>query len=218
MKIAIDGPAGAGKSTIAKLVADELGINYIDTGAMYRAMALGMIGAGVDISDREAVDAALDDIEIAVEYEDGVQKVFVNGEDVTGRIRTPEISKGASAVAVVPSVRLKLVDVQRNIAGRYDVIMDGRDIGTYVLPDADKKLYITASSRERARRRLKDMEDAGIAQTIDEIESEIVARDRQDMEREFAPLRQAEDAILIDTTDMTVEEVINCVKALIKEV
>ena len=153
-----------------------------------------------------------------MEYQDGQQKVFVNGDDVTGKIRTPEISAGASAVAVEPEVRLKLVDIQRRLAEKYDVIMDGRDIGTYVLPDADLKLFITASPRARALRRLKDFNEAGIAQTVEEIEADIMKRDRQDSEREFAPLRQAEDAILMDTTEMTVEQVIAAVKSKIREV
>lgn len=218
MKIAVDGPAGAGKSTVAKLVAREMNINYIDTGAMYRAVAYGMIDAGIDISDRLAVRNAVKDVDVSVEYQDGQQKVFVNGDDVTGKIRTPEISAGASAVAVEPEVRLKLVDIQRRLAEKYDVIMDGRDIGTYVLPDADLKLFITASPRARALRRLKDFNEAGIAQTVEEIEADIMKRDKQDSEREFAPLRQAEDAILMDTTEMTVEQVIAAVKSKIREV
>lgn len=218
MKIAVDGPAGAGKSTVAKLVAREMNINYIDTGAMYRAVAYGMIDAGIDISDRLAVRNAVKDVDVSVEYQDGQQKVFVNGDDVTGKIRTPEISAGASAVAVEPEVRLKLVDIQRRLAEKYDVIMDGRDIGTYVLPDADLKLFITASPSARALRRLKDFNEAGIAQTVEEIEADIMKRDRQDSEREFAPLRQAEDAILMDTTEMTVEQVIAAVKSKIREV
>ncbi len=218
MKIAVDGPAGAGKSTVAKLVAKEMNINYIDTGAMYRAVAYGMIDAGIDVSDRLAVRNAVKDVDVSVEYQDGQQKVFVNGDDVTGKIRTPEISAGASAVAVEPEVRLKLVDIQRRLAEKYDVIMDGRDIGTYVLPDADLKLFITASPRARALRRLKDFNEAGIAQTVEEIEADIMKRDRQDSEREFAPLRQAEDAILMDTTEMTVEQVIAAVKSKIREV
>ena len=218
MKIAVDGPAGAGKSTVAKLVAKEMNINYIDTGAMYRAVAYGMIDAGIDVSDRLAVRNAVKDVDVSVEYQDGQQKVFVNGDDVTGKIRTPEISAGASAVAVEPEVRLKLVDIQRRLAEKYDGIMDGRDIGTYVLPDADLKLFITASPRARALRRLKDFNEAGIAQTVEEIEADIMKRDRQDSEREFAPLRQAEDAILKDTTEMTVEQVIAAVKSKIREV
>ena len=218
MKIAVDGPAGAGKSTVAKLVAREMNINYIDTGAMYRAVAYGMIDAGIDVSDRLAVRNAVKDVDVSVEYQDGQQKVFVNGDDVTGKIRTPEISAGASAVAVEPEVRLKLVDIQRRLAEKYDVIMDGRDIGTYVLPDADLKLFITASPRARALRRLKDFNEAGIAQTVEEIEADIMKRDRQDSEREFAPLRQAEDAILMDTTEMTVEQVIAAVKSKIRAV
>lgn len=218
MKIAIDGPAGAGKSTIAKLVAKEMDMNYIDTGAMYRAVACAMIAAGIDVANQAAVRQAVDEIDVAVEYENGVQKVFVNGEDVTDRIRTPEISAGASAVAVVPEVRLKLVDLQRGLAEKYDVIMDGRDIGTYVLPDAELKLFLTASPRARALRRMKDFREAGIAQSLEEIEADIVKRDKQDSEREFAPLRQAEDAVLLDTTEMTVEEVIAAVKKKISEV
>lgn len=209
MKIAIDGPAGAGKSTVAKAVAAKLHINYLDTGAMYRAAAYAMIGQGIEPDDAARVVPALDTLDMAIEYENGTQKVLVNGQDATPFLRTSRISKGASDIAVIPQVRLKLVEIQRMVANRYDVVMDGRDIGTYVLPDADKKYFVTASARERARRRYEEILASGEQADIDTIEQEIIARDKTDSTREFAPLRQAEDAILVDTTSMDKEQVID---------
>ncbi|MBQ4289001.1 MAG: (d)CMP kinase [Clostridia bacterium] len=217
-QIAIDGPAGAGKSTVAKALSERLNINYMDTGAMYRTVALGMIRKGVDLSDREQILSVLDDLHIEVVYENRVQKVLLNGEDVSGSIRTPEVSMGASTVAVVPEVRIKLVELQRETAERFDIVMDGRDIGTYVLPDAKVKFYITASSRERARRRARDLDAQGIAYDLDELEKEIIKRDEQDMNREFAPLKVAEDAIYLDTSNMSIEEVIDFTAGKVREI
>ncbi len=215
-QIAIDGPAGAGKSTVAKALSERLNINYMDTGAMYRTVALGLIRMDVDLKDCEAVRNHLPELDIQVVYENRVQKVLLNGEDVSSLIRTPEVSMGASTVAVIPEVRIRLVELQRETASRFDVVMDGRDIGTYVLPDSPVKFYITASSRERARRRAKDLDAQGIGYDLDELEKEIIRRDEQDMNREFAPLKVAEDAVYIDTTEMSIEEVVDltCRKVL----
>lgn len=208
MKIAIDGPAGAGKSTVAKEVSKRLGYNYLDTGAMYRAAAYYMLEKGIDLKDTEAIEEALPGMDMNIFYNDGVQHVTVNGEDVTSFIRTDEISNGASAIGTDRGVRVCLVDLQRKIADKYDIVMDGRDIGTYVLPKADFKFYLTADASERAKRRyLQNGKNNTL--TLAEIEEEIKKRDYNDMHRKFAPLRRAEDAILIDTTALTAEETIN---------
>jgi len=212
MKIAIDGPAGAGKSTVAKAISKELHVNYLDTGAMYRAAALYMLERGIDIADHGAVAAELPGLEMEIRYENGTQRVMVGGEDVTERLRTPEVTKGSSDIAVIPQVRLKLVDLQRQVAREYDVVMDGRDIGTYVLPDAEFKFYITASPAQRAQRRYLEMKDTNKGITVEQIEQDIIARDQTDSSREFAPLRQAEDAVLVDTTHMDADAVIALVK------
>ncbi len=214
-KIAMDGPAGAGKSTVAKAVAQRLGFNYLDTGAMYRAAAYAMMERGVDVRDAQAVQERLPEIQMQIKYENGAQSVWINGQDVTAFLRTPQISRGASDIAVIPAVRLMLVELQREVARQYDIVMDGRDIGTYVLPDAEVKLFITASSRERARRRCLELRQSGQQAEQDEIEREIIARDETDSTREFAPLRQAEDAILVDTTQMDAQQVIEYVCQLI---
>lgn len=211
MKIAIDGPAGAGKSTVAKAIAQKLNINYLDTGAMYRAAAYAMLEKGIEPSDTAAVLPALKDLNMEIVYENRAQKVLADGIDVTPFIRTERISKGASDIAVIPEVRHKLVEIQRCVSQNYDIVMDGRDIGTYVLPDADFKFFITASSGERARRRFLEIHDKFPDVTIDQIEKDIIARDKTDSSREFAPLRQAEDAILVDTTNMGRDEVIQFV-------
>ena len=207
--IAIDGPAGAGKSTIAKQIAKRLGFIYVDTGAMYRAMALYFLRRQIDASDNENIEKHCDGINITIEYMDGEQIVLLNGENVNGLIRTEEVGNMASAVSVNKTVRLKLVELQRQLARKNNVIMDGRDIGTYVLPDADLKIYLTASSKVRAMRRYKELKEKGIEADITIIEQDIIERDRRDMNREFAPLRQAEDAVYLDSSDMTIDEVVD---------
>ena len=211
IQIAIDGPAGAGKSTVAKEVAKRLGIHYLDTGAMYRAMAVAVLEQGIDICEHEKVQQALEKIEISVVYTKKGQRVLANGVDLTDKIRTPQATKGSSDIAVIPAVRLALVAIQRDVAKRYDIIMDGRDIGTYVLPKAKAKFFITASVQERAKRRYLELKAGGQERPIEQLEAEIAARDKTDSEREFAPLRQAEDAILVDTTHMSIEEVVRFV-------
>ena len=211
IQIAIDGPAGAGKSTVAKEVAKRLGIHYLDTGAMYRAMAVAVLEQGIDICEHEKVQQALEKIEISVVYTQKGQRVLANGLDLTDKIRTPQATKGSSDIAVIPAVRLALVEIQRDVAKRYDIIMDGRDIGTYVLPKAKAKFFITASVQERAKRRYMELKAGGQERPIEQLEAEIAARDKTDSEREFAPLRQAEDAILVDTTHMSIEEVVRFV-------
>lgn len=211
IQIAIDGPAGAGKSTVAKEVAKRLGIHYLDTGAMYRAMAVAVLEQGIDICEHEKVQQALEKIEISVVYTQKGQRVLANGVDLTDKIRTPQATKGSSDIAVIPAVRLALVEIQRDVAKRYDIIMDGRDIGTYVLPKAKAKFFITASVQERAKRRYLELKAGGQERPIEQLEAEIAARDKTDSEREFAPLRQAEDAILVDTTHMGIEEVVRFV-------
>ena len=218
IQIAIDGPAGAGKSTVAKQVAVRLSINYLDTGAMYRAMAVAVQRQGIDIAEHEQVKRALEHIDISVRYTDKGQRVLANGEDLTDFIRTPEATKGSSDIAVIPAVRIKLVAIQRQVAEQYDIVMDGRDIGTYVLPDAKAKFFVTASVAERAKRRFLELQATGAERPLAQLEAEIAARDKTDSEREFAPLRQAADAILVDTTNMGIAEVVDFVIAKIKEV
>ncbi len=207
--IAIDGPAGAGKSTIAKQIAKKLNFIYVDTGAMYRAMAFYMIQENIKKEEYEKIEAACEKVDITITYQDGEQQVILNGENVTGQIRTEEVGKMASSVAVNKKVRLKLVDLQQKLAKSADVIMDGRDIGTYVLKDAQVKIYLTASSTTRAQRRFLELKEKGIPCNLDDIEADIIARDKQDMEREFAPLCQAKDAILLDSSDMNIDQVVN---------
>ncbi len=209
--IAIDGPAGAGKSTIARETARRLGFIYVDTGAMYRAMALFLLRQGLDPKDQQAVEAACTQAQISLAYEDGAQQVILNGENVTGLIRTEEVGNMASATSVYVPVREKLVQLQKELAARENVIMDGRDIGTCVLPDAPVKIYLTASVRVRAMRRFKELQGKGISCSLKEIEKDIQARDEQDMNRELSPLRQAPDAVLIDSSAMTIEEVISAI-------
>lgn len=217
--IAIDGPAGSGKSTIAKRISKDLNIVYLDTGAMYRSFALYAIRQEVDTSDWAALEALLPTFQLDIRYENGEQKMFLNGDEVTGLIRTNEVSKGASAVAVVPAVRLKLVDLQREIAKGTSVVMDGRDIGTYVLPNADLKIFLVATAEERARRRCKELAERGdTSLTEAQILEDIIKRDKNDSERAFAPLRQAEDAVLLDTTKLTIEEVLAEIRNLIAKV
>ena len=217
MKVAIDGPAGAGKSSIAKAVSKQLGFVYIDTGAMYRAVAVYAIENGIEIKEENFTQQVLDKIEIELAYEDGTQKIFLCGKDVSERIREADVSIGASNVAVIPAVRLKLVDLQRKLAEKTSVIMDGRDIGTYVLPDAEVKIYLTATSDVRAKRRLLEMQKKGMEAEFETVKRDIEYRDKNDSEREFAPLRQAEDAVLVDSSDMTIEQVINRIIGIIEE-
>lgn len=216
ISVAIDGPAGAGKSSISKTVAKNLGMVYIDTGAMYRASALYAINNEVPMEEDE-LKKVLDDINIDIKYSEEGQIIFLNGEDVSKKIREPEVSLGASAIATVPAVRLKLVELQRELAKKGNVIMDGRDIGTYVLPDATLKIYLTASVEERARRRCLEEAEKGMKSDINQVMADIQKRDVNDMNREFAPLKQAEDAILVDSTDMSFDEVVEKITGLIKE-
>ena len=205
--IAIDGPAGAGKSTIAKKAAAKLGFIYVDTGAMYRAMALYFLRKGIDRGDEKTIEAACGEITISLEYREGVQKVFLNGEDVSGLIRTEEVSAMTSAVSVYSAVRQKLLELQRELARSENVIMDGRDIGTCVLPCAQTKIYLTAGSRVRAERRFKELEEKGEMCNLEEIEQDIIERDYRDMHRDIAPLKQAKDAVYIDSSRMSIDQV-----------
>ncbi len=215
--IAIDGPAGAGKSTIAKIVAKKLEFIYVDTGAMYRAMALFMLRQAILTDDQESISQAGNLVDITIEYINGEQQVVLNGENVTGLIRTEEIGRMASTVAKYNAVRTKMVELQKNLASSSNVIMDGRDIGTVVLPDADLKVYLTASSKVRALRRFKELVGKGIPCDIKEIEADIISRDNQDMNREISPLRQAENSVLVDSSNMTIDEVIDKIIELFKE-
>ena len=205
--IAIDGPAGAGKSTIAKAVAKKMGLIYVDTGAMYRAMALHMLKKGINIEETSAVIAECVNPDITIKYEEGVQVVYLNGENVNAFLRTEEVGNAASKTSVLMPVRVRLVELQQKLAAESDCIMDGRDIGTCVLPNADVKIYLTASSAVRAKRRYDELTAKGEACDIAEIQRIIEERDYRDMNREASPLKQAEDAILVDTSDMTIEEV-----------
>lgn len=207
--IAIDGPAGAGKSTIARKVAEKLSFIYVDTGAMYRSMALYFIRHDIAAQDEEKIVAACPDIDVSIAYQDGEQQVILNGENVNGLIRTEQVSMMTSDTSKYPVVREKLLSLQRGLAEKENVIMDGRDIGTCVLPNADVKIYLTASAAERARRRYKEQTERGVDCDIKEIERDIIARDEQDMNREVAPLRQAEDAVLVDSSDMTIDQVVD---------
>ena len=215
--IAIDGPAGAGKSTIAKEVAKRLGFIYVDTGAMYRSMALYFLRNGSAASDEEKIGEACKDIDVSLAYENGEQQVLLNGENVNAFIRTEEVSMMTSDTSKYKKVREKLLDLQRNLAKTQNVIMDGRDIGTCVLPDAPLKIYLTASSKERARRRYKEQQERGIECDFEQIEKDIIARDKQDMNRAVAPLKKADDAVVVDASDMTIEEVVRKFMDLYKE-
>lgn len=205
--VAIDGPAGAGKSTVAQLAAKELGYTYIDTGAMYRAVAWKVLQQGGEVTD-EKILAVVPDIDVDLSYENGKTTVRVDGQDVTSEIRTPEVSHIVSKVAALGPVREKMVDLQRKMAERGGVLMDGRDIATNVLPGADVKIYLTASIAERANRRYKELREKGLAVDLADIEHDIAARDKADMEREISPLVQADDATFLDTTGMTIPEVV----------
>lgn len=213
--IAIDGPAGAGKSTIAKKIAKKLGYIYVDTGAMYRAMALYLIRENIAPSETDKISEKCTEADISIGYENGEQVVYLNGENVNGLIRTEEVGNMASASSPNPDVRKKLVELQQKLAQNADVVMDGRDIGTCVLPHAQVKVYLTADSRVRAERRYKELCDKGVVCDLDTIEKDIIERDHQDMTREISPLMQAEDATLIDSSHMTVDEAVDAVISLI---
>ena len=216
--IAIDGPAGAGKSSIAKALSKRLGYIYIDTGAMYRAVALFFLENNVADGTDSRIESLLDKLEISIKYEDGAQKVILNGEDVTDKLRLEEIGKLASKFSAIGSVREKLVALQRKLAQKENVVMDGRDIGTVVLPNADLKIYLSASSKVRAKRRYLELLEKGHTDLdINEIEDEIIKRDEADMNREISPLKQADDAYYLDSSDMTLEEVVSKILSMVKE-
>lgn len=216
--IAIDGPAGAGKSTIAKKVAKELDFIYIDTGAMYRAMAVYFIRKGIRSREEEKIKKACEEVTIRIAYVNGEQQVLLNEENITSLLRTEEVGKMASASSVYPVVRLKLVELQRQLAKKENVIMDGREIGTFVLPDADIKIYLTASSEARANRRYLELTEKGQACTLESIKADIEERDYRDMNREFAPLKKAEDAIIVDSSNLTIEEVTDTIIGICKNI
>lgn len=216
--IAIDGPAGAGKSSIAKALSKRLGYIYIDTGAMYRAVALFFVENNVSDGTDSRIESLLEKLEISIKYEDGAQKVILNGEDVTDKLRLEEIGKLASKFSAIGSVREKLVALQRKLAQKENVVMDGRDIGTVVLTNADLKIYLSASSKVRAKRRYLELLEKGHTDLdINEIEDEIIKRDEADMNREISPLKQADDAYYLDSSDMTLEEVVSKILSMVKE-
>lgn len=215
--IAIDGPAGAGKSTIAKMAAKKLDFIYVDTGAMYRAMALYFLRREIDAKDEKKIAEACEHINVTIAYQEGEQQVLLNGENVNAFIRTEEVSMMTSNTSKYPAVREKLLYLQRELAAANNVIMDGRDIGTCVLPDAELKIYLTASASQRAKRRYLEQKERGVESDLAQIERDIIARDEQDMNREIAPLKQAEDAIYLDTSDMTIEEVVTKIVSLVQK-
>ncbi|MBQ4149612.1 MAG: (d)CMP kinase [Clostridium sp.] len=217
VNIAIDGPAGAGKSSIAKMLASTMNYIYVDTGAMYRTLAVYFLEHDIDGDDEAAVVAALPDIDVSLEYENGTQQIFLNGENVTSRIRTPEVTDMASRTSAYAKVREKMVDLQRKIAAKNNVVMDGRDIGTVVLPDAGVKIFLTATTEVRANRRYLQMLEAGQKADLEEIRKDMEERDYRDSHRENSPLKQAEDAVYLDTSDMTKEEVITFIRKLAEE-
>lgn len=217
INIAIDGPAGAGKSTIAKKLAQELGYVYVDTGAMYRAMAYYFLQQGIDKTDEAAINAAVDGADVTIRYVDGAQQVLLNGEDVTGSLRSEQVGNMASNTSVYPAVRVKLVALQQKLAQTIDVIMDGRDIGTCVLPDAQVKIYLTASVGTRAKRRYDELVEKGEEPDLEKIEADIEERDYRDMHREMSPLRQADDAVLVDSSEMNIEQVVSAILEIVKE-
>ena len=209
--VAIDGPAGAGKSTIAKLVAKEKGYIYVDTGAMYRGLAIHFLDKGIQPQETEKVIEACKDAEVTIAYEDAVQHVYLNGKDISSRLRNEEVGNMASVTSAIPEVRKKLLELQQNLAKTQNVIMDGRDIGTCVLPHADVKVYLTASVETRAKRRYQELQEKGEDCNLEEIAHDIEERDRRDMTREIAPLKQAEDAVLVDSSGMTIAEVVKTI-------
>ena len=217
ISIAIDGPAGAGKSTIAKRVAADLGYLYVDTGAIYRTVGYHMSLMGIGPKDKDGIERCIDDVNIRIEHQpDGVQHMILNGQDVTDLIRTPEISMMASGVSAQPCVRAYLLDMQRELAGNHNVVMDGRDIGTVVLPHAQVKVYLTASAEIRARRRWKELTEKGENIRFEDVYTDVVKRDEQDMNRKIAPLKCAADAEVLDCSYLTVEQVVAEMKAIIR--
>ena len=218
INIAIDGPAGAGKSTIAKTLAKKLEYVYVDTGAMYRAMGLYFLRNKINSQEVAKIEAACDQIDVKIEYLDGEQQVLLNGENVSSLIRTEEVGNMTSAISVISKVREKLVQLQQQLAAKTSVIMDGRDIGTKVLPNANLKIYLTASSMTRAKRRWLELTNKGISCSIEEIEKDIIDRDYRDMHRDVSPLTQAEDAVLVDSSEMNIDEVVAYILNLIKNV
>lgn len=214
MRIAIDGPAGAGKSTISKEIAKRLGYVYIDTGAMYRSVGLAALRSGATVTSEIELEPIIENIDIGIENTESGQRFLLNGEDVTEKIREKEVSVAASDVATVPAVRLKLVEIQRDLARSRDVVMDGRDIGTYVLPDAELKIFLTASVDERARRRYEELKLKDKSVSLESVKRDIINRDRNDSEREFAPLKPADDSVILDSTELGIEEVMDKVMEL----
>ena len=212
--VAIDGPAGAGKSTIAKLVAKEKGFVYVDTGAMYRALAIHFLKKGLKPVETEKIAAACEDAEVTIQYENGLQQVYLNGENVTAMLRTEEVGNMASVSSAIKEVRAKLLSLQRNMAAEKDVVMDGRDIGTNILPNADVKVYLTASVETRAKRRYLELQEKGVECDLNEIAHDIEERDYRDMHRDIAPLKQAEDAVYVDSSDMSISEVVDAILKL----
>lgn len=212
--IAIDGPAGAGKSTIAKQVAKEKGFIYVDTGAMYRGLAIHFLENGIEAEEKEKIAEACKDADVTIRYEDGQQQVYLNGKNITAKLREEAVGNMASKSSAIPEVRAKLLELQRELARKEDVIMDGRDIGTCVLPDADVKVFLTASVETRAKRRYDELVEKGVACDLEEIARDIAERDERDSTREIAPLKQAEDAVLVDSSHMTIEEVVAAIVKL----
>ncbi len=212
--VAIDGPAGAGKSTIAKLVAKEKGYVYVDTGAMYRGLAIHFLENGIEAEEKEKIAEACKDADVTIRYEDGQQQVYLNGRNITAKLREEAVGNMASKSSAIPEVRAKLLELQRELARKEDVIMDGRDIGTCVLPDADVKVFLTASVETRAKRRYDELVEKGVACDLEEIARDIAERDERDSTREIAPLKQAEDAVLVDSSHMTIEEVVAAIVKL----
>ena len=207
--LAIDGPAGAGKSTIAKLVASKKGYIYVDTGAMYRGLAVHFIKKGINPEKESEIIAALDSANVNIGYENGIQQIYLNDENITSILRNEEVGNMASLTSAVPEVRAKLLELQRTLAREKDVVMDGRDIGTAILPNADVKIYLTASAMTRAKRRFDELSAKGISCDINEIAADIEERDHRDMTRETSPLKKADDAVLIDSSEMTIDEVVD---------
>lgn len=217
ISVAIDGPSGAGKSTVARAAAARLGFVYVDTGAMYRSIGLAVCRRGIDENDTAGILGTLPGLQIALQYEEGTQHVLLNGEDVSDAIRTPQIAQYASKVSAVPEVRKFLLDMQRDMAKKNHIIMDGRDIGTVILPDAPVKIFLTASAACRAERRFKELQEKGQQVTFDGVLADIVRRDLQDSSRPVAPLKQADDAVLLDTSELTLEQSIDAVLQIIHE-